>query len=109
MVVFFQFWYSPRKVRWILGAFFLGVCSLPFIPEKYYKEIKSIGVESQAGTGTIQERFDTWSYIYKMWKDPRNMFTGVSTPQINATDDFSRGMQKAMRGYSSSNNQRCAN
>ena len=35
----------------------------------------------------------------------RNMFTGVSTPQINATDDFSRGMQKAMRGYSSSNNQ----
>jgi hypothetical protein len=30
---------------------------------------------------------------------------GVSTPQINATDDISRGFQKAMRGYTTSNNQ----
>jgi hypothetical protein len=29
----------------------------------------------------------------------------ISTPQINATDDISRGFQKAMRGYASSNNQ----
>ena len=30
---------------------------------------------------------------------------GVSTPQINATDDISRGFQKMMRGFTSSNNQ----
>lgn len=29
----------------------------------------------------------------------------ISTPQINATDDISRGFQKAIRGYASSNNQ----
>ncbi len=106
MVVFFQFWYSPRKVRWILGAFFLGVCSLPFIPEKYYKEIKSIGVESQAGTGTIQERLDTWSYIYKMWKDPRNMFTGVglenSKWRLHEYEDLERGVTlKSLAGRAS--------
>jgi hypothetical protein len=35
----------------------------------------------------------------------RNSYNGVSSPQINATDDFSRGFQKVMRGYSTSNNQ----
>jgi hypothetical protein len=38
---------------------------------------------------------------------PVQMSSGrqISTPQINATDDISRGFQKAIRGYASSNNQ----
>jgi len=38
---------------------------------------------------------------------PVQMSSGrqISTPQINATDDISRGFQKAFRGYTSSNNQ----
>ena len=38
---------------------------------------------------------------------PVQMSTGrqVSSPQINATDDISRGFQKMMRGYTTSNNQ----
>ncbi len=76
-VIVFQFLYSTNKIKWILGAVFLTVCSFPLIPEQYYKEIESIGSEAGTKKGTMQERFDTWTSIYRMWKDPRNILFGV--------------------------------
>ena len=75
--IFFQFTLSKNKLKWLLGAALIAIASLPFVPEQYYKEIKSIRTDSTAKTGTIDERFRTWQNIFRMWKDPRNTLTGV--------------------------------
>lgn len=76
-VVFFQFILSRKKIKWIFGAAFVTLVSLPFIPAQYYKEIESIGTDAKANTGTIDERFRTWEMVIRMWKDPRNTAIGV--------------------------------
>jgi hypothetical protein len=75
LIVFFII--SRRKALWIGTAMAIGIISLPFIPDDFWGEVKSIKVESQKGTGTIQDRIDTWKIITRMWMDPGNILLGV--------------------------------
>lgn len=77
LVIIFQFLLSRRKAKWIASAFFLALVALPMIPQKYWNEIYSIKTEAKSNDGTIHERMETWTFITRMWLDPKNTLTGV--------------------------------
>ncbi len=78
VLILFQFLLSRKKIKWIFTAFFVTLVSLPFVPEKYYEEIESIGTDLNAkDEGTIDERIRTWEMVIRMWKDPKNTVMGV--------------------------------
>lgn len=77
LVVMFQFLLSRSKVKWVLGATFLAIISLPLVPQKYWDEIYSIKTEGNSEDGTIHERLETWKYISRMWMSPSNVLFGV--------------------------------
>ncbi len=76
-VIFFQFLLSRNKIKWIASAVLVCLLSLPFIPDQYWKEVYSIGTDSNSSDGTIRERLDTWGYITRMWLDPSNTVFGT--------------------------------
>ncbi len=103
LIVFFLM--SRRKGVWIASAFVLGLASLPFVPQDFWGEVESIKVESQQGSGTIQERLDTWSIVTKMWLDPKNTLFGVglenSRFNLGDYEDSAAGTYvKSLRGRS---------
>ena len=70
--------------------------------------LESIAKNTQkANELTLREFTFGGGLLAQQGVSPVQMSTGrqISTPQINATDDISRGFQKAIRGYASSNNQ----
>ena len=74
MILFYQ---SKKKLQLILGLIVAIAVISPFIPEEYTSEIKSIRTDATAKKSTIQERFETWGIVFRMWKDPRNTLFGV--------------------------------
>jgi hypothetical protein len=68
---------SRSKGLWVASALVIGLASLPFVPEEFWGEVKSIGTDSRKSSGTIHERLVTWGVITRMWMDPSNTLFGV--------------------------------
>jgi hypothetical protein len=68
---------SRNKGLWVTSALVIGLASLPFVPDEFWGEVKSIGTDSRKSTGTIHERLVTWGIITRMWMDPSNTLFGV--------------------------------
>jgi hypothetical protein len=77
LVILFQFFLSRKKIRWVLSASVLAILAIPFVPQKYWEEVYSIKTEASAGGGTMNERVETWTYITRMWLNPRYTFIGA--------------------------------
>jgi len=76
--------------------------------EKNQKALDSIADNTKkANELTLREFTYGGGILAQQGVSPVQMSAGrqVSSPQINATDDISRGFQKMMRGYTTSNNQ----
>lgn len=96
---------SRRKGLWLGLALVLGLISLPFVPADFWDELQSIKTESKEGSGTIQERLDTWSIVTRMWLDSSNTLFGVglenSKFNLGDYEDSAAGLYlKSLRGRS---------
>lgn len=98
LVILFQFFLSRKKVRWVLSAAVLAIAAVPFIPKKYWDEIYSIKSEASAGGGTMNERMETWTYVTRMWLNPRYTLIGTgleNTPwTVKDYEDADSGITK---------------
>jgi hypothetical protein len=76
----YMWWISPRKIviAALLTTIFL--VSLPFVPNDYIKEVKSI---SETDSGTALKRRDLWRAAFASWLDPHNFLTGVGLNNIS--------------------------
>ena len=71
------FWKSPNKGLLLGAAILASVTAVPFIPDSYWKEVKSIKTEAQKDTGTTRERLESWKIGINMWLSPENFIQGV--------------------------------
>lgn len=71
------FWNSPRKLSILLASSLAILAMLPFVPQKFWDEARSISTDAESDTGTGRERLDSWMVATRMWLNPKNNLQGV--------------------------------
>jgi len=59
-------WFSSYRIRSVLVILTLALCTIPFVPDTYVDEIRSI---SNTQDGSRLDRYHTWQMAWLMFKD----------------------------------------
>lgn len=66
MVFAYMFWLSRSKIRNLIVIAILGLCALPFVPDSYIEEMRTI---ADRGDSTRNERLLSWRIGWDMFLD----------------------------------------
>jgi len=75
----YLFYRSPNKVRLLASAFVVLLFGLPFVPSKYWEDMRTI---TDTKESTAHQRQEFWGYATEIWLRPENFVMGVGVKNL---------------------------